>query len=288
MADSYQDDVMFRIGVMDHPETAARLKSLAESVKSTMQEISGSLKIVSTDALNEMDRIRKDMNKIRLESDSYDGASRYGGGSEDVARIQAERNKDIADSIGEISDRTSDAAVSQGIFSGSMEKSIDVAGRLLKEVDGVFKSMSSQGVDLTGATKISDEAIEKLRDVADGVGDAISQGVSLPTEILDIFDGIKNRVDNVLARQEKLSEFGDYAKSLKELQKEWRAIGKDAEDVVLLGSKAGISNEFVDRAKELSKSLEASKQVLDESNPKYTDQKRLLSRCKSRCRSYST
>lgn len=170
MANSY-DDILFRIGFLEHPESQSQLDALAKAVEATQNRISASMGAFANDVTSTVETIRSQAEKAFGESvgrnpavttDRTNAPSRNSGELLEVLRQQMEAEKSLASTSAEASKSRADGAKS---VKDVYEETLALLDRLKQAESKSPPGQSSPGANLVPINRSEVEQIyrEDLR-----------------------------------------------------------------------------------------------------------------------------
>ncbi|MFM8396495.1 MAG: hypothetical protein ACKOAH_01595, partial [Pirellula sp.] len=98
LVDNTNEEVMFQIGVMEHPQTASRLKALADSVERYQQSMSASVEMIGKSAGAVKDSLSSLTEQIKVyRSETLAAASEIRSAMSQIESVAAKRVRNTAD-----------------------------------------------------------------------------------------------------------------------------------------------------------------------------------------------
>ena len=166
--DNTNEEVMFQIGVMEHPQTASRLKALADSVERYQQSMSASVEMIGKSASAVKDSLSSLTQQIKVyRSETLSAASEIRSAMSQIEAVAAKRARNSIDpSVASVSSGPARTA-SNGTQAAGVTSVPDV-GSMLTEV-----SQAAAGAE----TKVQSlrERIQAPLRFGDGLGEQMEQ-----------------------------------------------------------------------------------------------------------------
>jgi hypothetical protein len=166
--DNANEEVMFQIGVMEHPQTASRLKALADSVERYQQSMSASVEMIGKSAGAVKDSLSSLTEQIKVyRSETLAAASEIRSAMSQIEAVAAKR---ASNTVG-----PSVASVGSGPTRTSSRGALGPGAISAPDVGSMFSEVSQGAVDAETKVQSLRERIEAPLRFGDGLDEEMTQ-----------------------------------------------------------------------------------------------------------------